>query len=110
MADFIELIKKDSKVQKETSQTIEKQNKESYSTQSKSGQNAFVQTKAFEQPTKLMEDTVADKDMEIEQNYCKREYLENKIILLASEVIEEINKPRLNKMSYKKNGIGLWID
>ena len=41
--------KKDSKVQSENSQTIEKYNKESYATQSKIGQNALIQSKVSEQ-------------------------------------------------------------
>ena len=47
MADFIEVLKKDSKGQNEISQTIERYN-ESYATQSKIGQNALIQSKVFE--------------------------------------------------------------
>ena len=42
-------MKKDSKVQIEISQTIQKHNKESFLTQSKVEQNALIQSKAFEQ-------------------------------------------------------------
>ena len=40
MAEFIEVINNDSKVQNEITQTIEKYNKESFSTKSRIGQNA----------------------------------------------------------------------
>ena len=45
MAELIEDIKKNLKVQNDKSQTTEKYKKESYSTQSKTRQNALVQTK-----------------------------------------------------------------
>ena len=49
MAEFKEIIKKDSKIQKGLRQTNKKYNKESYSTQSRIGQNALIQNKVFEQ-------------------------------------------------------------
>ena len=45
MSNFIEIIKKDTKVQDEISQTIEKYNDESFSTRSQIGQNALIQSK-----------------------------------------------------------------
>ena len=44
MAEFIEIIRKDSTVQKEITQTMEKYNKESFST-IEVGQKAFIQSK-----------------------------------------------------------------
>ena len=41
----MEFMKNDPEVQNEISQTIEKHNKESFSTQSKIGQNALIQKK-----------------------------------------------------------------
>ena len=47
MAEFIEIIKEDSEVQNEITQTIEKSNKKLYSTPSKREQNALVQNKSL---------------------------------------------------------------
>ena len=45
MTEFIEIIKKYANIQNEISQTIDKYNKESFSTRSQKGQNALIQTK-----------------------------------------------------------------
>ena len=45
MSNFIKIIKKDTKVQDEILQTIEKYNNESFSTRSQIGQNALIQSK-----------------------------------------------------------------
>ena len=42
MGEFIEFIKKDANIQNEISQTIDKYNKESFSTRSQIGQNALI--------------------------------------------------------------------
>ena len=63
MAEFIEIIRKDWKVQNEISQTLEKHNKESYSTQSKKNQNALIQSKVVEQAVNIMGDTIEDMDI-----------------------------------------------
>ena len=47
MVEFIEIIKKGSKFQTEITQSIEKYNEESYSTQSKIVQNALMQNEVF---------------------------------------------------------------
>ena len=47
MAEFIEIIMKDSKVQIEISQTFEKHNQDSCSTQAKIGQKALTQVKSW---------------------------------------------------------------
>ena len=49
------MIKKDSKVQNDISQTTEKNNKESYPTQSKLEQNVSFQSKVFDQEIKKRE-------------------------------------------------------
>ena len=67
MAHFIEIIKENSKVQNEITQTIEKYDEESYSTQSQTGQNALNQNKAFEQAIKIIGDSIEDMHIEIEQ-------------------------------------------
>ena len=48
MAEFKEILTKDFRVQKETSQTFEKHKKEPYSTQSKKRQNALIHSEVFD--------------------------------------------------------------
>ena len=90
MAELIEIMKK-SKVQNDNSQTIEKYNKESFSTQSKIGQDTLIQSKVFEQATNIMGDTFEDMDAEIEQKGIKIEFLENIEGVTDSKIIEEMN-------------------
>ena len=77
MVEFIEIFLKNSKVQNELSQIIEENNKKSYATQSKIGQNALIQSKVFEQAMNIMGDAIGDVDIEIEQKDNKMEFLEN---------------------------------
>ena len=74
MSDLLEKMQKDSKVQNEISQTIEKCIKESYATQSKIGQKTLVQSNVFKHSINIMGDTNEDKNLEKKQKY-------NKIIL-----------------------------
>ena len=96
VAEFIEIKKKYSKVQNGVSQTIEKYIKESYSTQSKIGQNAFIPNKASEQAIKIVGVTIEVMDIEIEQTDNIIEILENKIGLPDCKVFEEMNRLRKN--------------
>ena len=67
MAEFKETLKKRFKdAKRRVSQTIEKYEKEPYSTQSKVGQNALIQSQVFEQATNILGDTIEDMDKEIE--------------------------------------------
>ena len=102
MAEFIEIIKKDSKVQNEISQTIDKYNKESFSTRSQTGQNPLIQSKVFKQAINIMGETISDMDIEIEQKDNKIQFLEDKIGIPDSKVIEEMNRLDLNKISSKE--------
>jgi len=102
MSDFIEIIKKDTKVQNDISQTIEKYNKESFSTRSQIGQNALIQSKIFKQAIEIMGDTISDMDIELEQKDNKISFLENKIGVTDDKVVEEMNKLDLNKLSNKE--------
>ena len=68
-------MKKDSKIQNGITQTIEKYNKKSYSTQSRIGRNALMQNKAFGEAIKIMGDTIEDMDKKIEQKDNKMEFL-----------------------------------
>ena len=78
MAEFTQDFKKDSKVQNEIAHTIEKYNRESYSTQSKIYQNVLIQSKVFEQAIIIIGDTIEDMDIEIEHKDNKIEFLEKK--------------------------------
>ena len=102
MAEFIEIVRKDSRVQNETSQTIDKYNKESYSKQSKTGQNVLIQSKVFEQAINIMGDNFQDMDIEIQKKDNKIEILESKKGLPDSKVIEKMNILRLKKTTSKK--------
>ena len=47
MANFIEVINKDPTIQNQISQTIDKCNRESFSTRSQTDQSALIQSKIF---------------------------------------------------------------
>ena len=102
MAEFIEVIKKDANVQNDILQTIDKYNKESFSTRSQIGQNALIQSKVFKQAINIMGETISDMDIEIEQKDNKIQFLEDKIGIPDSKVIEEMNRLDLHKISRKE--------
>ena len=102
MAEFIEVIKKDANVQNDILQTIDKYNKESFSTRSQIGQNALIQSKVFKQAINIMGETISDMDMEIEQKDNKIRFLEDKIGIPDFKIIEEMNRLDLNKISSKE--------
>ena len=83
---------------------MKKHNEESYVTQSKARQNALVQSEAFEQEIFIMGDTFEDLDIEIDQNDIEIEFLAKETRLPDSEVIKEITKLGLNKISSKRKG------
>ena len=99
MSEFIEAIKKDINIQNEVSQTIEKYNKESFSTRSKKGQNALIQRKVFKQAIVIMGETISDMEKESEQKDNKIQFLEDKIRIPDSKVIEKMIRLDLNKLS-----------
>ena len=104
MAEFIEILTEDSKVQNEKTQTIEKYNKESCSTQSKIGQNSLIQSKVFEQAINFIGYTTEDMDLKIGQKDFKIELLENQIGLTDSKIIDGMNRLGENKRSPKRKG------
>ena len=71
MSQTIKIVRKDSKVQNEISQTIEKYKEESYSTQPNLCQNALIQSKDFKKAVKILGDTIEDMDTEMEQKVKK---------------------------------------
>ena len=93
-------------IQNEISQTIDKYNKESFSTRSQIGQNALIQSKVFKQAINIME-TISDMDVEIEQKDNKIQFSEEKVGIPDSEVIEKMNRLDLNKISCKEKMIEL---
>ena len=108
LREFIEIFKKDVNIQEEISQAIDKYNKESFSTRSQIGQNAFIQSKAFQQARNIMGEAITEMDKEIEQKAKKKnkkQISEAKIWLPDSKFIEEMSRLDLNKISCKeKNG------
>ena len=62
-------------VQNKKSQNREKDIEESYATQSKTTQNALIQSKVFKQAKKLMGDTIEANDIETKQKHNKTEFL-----------------------------------
>ena len=102
MGEFMEIIKQDVNIQNEISQTIDKYNKESLSTRSQIGQNALFQSKVFKQAIKIMGETISDMDVEIEQKDNKIQFLEDKIGIPDSKVVEEMKRLDLNKKSCKE--------
>ena len=101
MAEFDEINKKDRNIQNEISQTIEKYNKDSFSTRSQRGQDALIQSKDFKQAINIMGETISDMDMELEQKDNKLQFLEDKLGIPASKVVEQMNRLDLNKTSSK---------
>ena len=67
MTEVIEINRKDANLQSQISQTIDKYNKESFSTRSQIGQNALIQSKVFKQARNILGETISDMDVEIEQ-------------------------------------------
>ena len=102
MTDFIGIIQKDTKIQNEISNIIDKYNNQSFATRSKLGENALIQSSVFKEAINIMGDTINDMDMEIEQKDKKISFLENKIGVTDDKVIEEINRLDLNKISNKE--------
>ena len=101
LSEFEEIIKEDSKVQNETTQTFEEYNKESYSVPPRMGENALLQNKGFEQIINIMGSTIEDMEIEVEQKDIKIKFLENKRGLPDCKVLE-MNKLGFKKVSFKK--------
>ena len=97
MTEFVEIIQKVANIQNKISQTIDKYNKESFSTRSQISQNALIQSNVFTQAINIMGETISDIDVEIEQKDNKIQFLEDKIGIPDSKVIEEMNRIDLNK-------------
>ena len=77
MCEFVEIIKKDTNIPNETSQTIEKYNKESFSTRSQIDQNDLIQSKTLREAINNMGETISHMDIELEQKDNKIQFLED---------------------------------
>ena len=102
MTDFIEIIQKDTKIQNDISNIIDKYNKQSYATRSKLGENALIQSNIYKEAINIMGDTINEMDVEIEQKDNKISFLENKIGVTDDKIVEEMNRLDLNKISDKE--------
>ena len=60
--------------------------KKAYSTQSKTGQNALIQSKVLGQTKIILGDTIENMDIEIKQKHNKKGFLEIEIGLPDSKV------------------------
>ena len=102
MADFIEIIQKDTKIQNDILNIVDKYNNQSYATKSELGRNAIIQSNVYKEAINIMGDTISDMDVEIEQKDNKISFLENKIGVTDDKVVEEMNRLDLNKISDKE--------
>ena len=99
MAEFIGIIQRDTKIQNDISNIIDKYNNQSYATKSKLGENALIQSNIYKEAINIMGDAINDMDMEMEQKDNKISFLENKIGITDDKLIEEMNRLDLNKIS-----------
>ena len=102
MTDFIEIIQKDTKIQNDISNIVDKYNNQSYATKSILGKNALNQSSIYKEAIKIMGDTINDMDVEIEQKDNKILFLENKIGVTDDELVEEMNRLDLKKITDKE--------
>ena len=102
MADFIEIIKRDTKIQNDVSNLIDKYDNQSYTTKSILGKNAIIQNSIYKEAINIMGDTINDMDVELEQKDNKISFLENKIGVTDDKIIEEMNRLDLNKITDKE--------
>ena len=102
MTDFIEIIQKDTKIQNDISNIIDKYNNQSNATRSKLGENAIIQSSIYKEAINIMGDTINDMHLEIEQKDNKISFLENKIGVTDDKIIEEMNRLDLDKISDKE--------
>ena len=102
MSEIIEIIQKDVKVQNDIAKSVQKYNNQSLQTRSILGQNALIQSNIFKEAINIMGETIHDMDIEIEDKDNKISFLEKKIGITNQEVIEEMGKLNLNKISSKE--------
>ena len=102
MSHFIEIIQKDTKIQNDISNIVNKYNNQSYATKSILGKIALIESSIYKEAINIMGGTRDDMDIEIEQKDIKISFLENKIGVTDDEVIEEMKRLDLDKITDKE--------
>ena len=102
MTDFIEIMQKDTRIQNDISNIVDKHNNQSYATKSILGKNALIQSSNYKEAINIMGDTINDMDVEIEQKDNNISFLENKIGVTDDRIVEEMKRLNLNKISDKE--------
>ena len=102
MTDFIEIIQKDTKIQNDISNIVNKYNNQSYATKSILGKKALIQSSFYKEAINIMGDTIDDMDIEKKQKDIKISFLENKIGVTDDKVIEEMKRLDLDKITNKE--------
>ena len=102
MTDFIEVIQKDTKIQNDISNIVDKYSNQSYATKSILGKNALIQSSIYKEAINIMGDTITDMDVEIEQKDNKISFPENKIGVTDDKIVEEMKRLDLNKITDKE--------
>ena len=102
MTDFIEIIHKDTKIQNDITNIVDKYNNQSYATKSILGKNALIQSSIYKEAINIMGDTINDMDIEIEQKDNKISFLENKIGVTDDKIVAEMDRLDLNKITDKE--------
>ena len=105
MTDFIEIIQKDTKIQNDISNIVDKYNNQSYATRSKPGENAIIQSSIYKEAINIMGDIINDMDIENEEKDIKISFLEKKIGIRDDKLIEEMNRLDLTKIPDKEKNI-----
>ena len=102
MTDFIEIIQKDTKMQNDISNIVNKYNNQSYATKSILGKNALIQSSIYKEAINIMGDTIDDMDIEVEEKDNKISFLENKIGVTDDKIVEEMKRLDLDKITDKE--------
>ena len=102
MSHFIEIIQKDTKIQNDISNIVNKYNNQSYATKSILGKIALIESSIYKEAINIMGGTRDDMDIEIEQKDNRISFLENKIGVTDDEVIEEMKRLDLDKITDKE--------
>ena len=102
MTDFIEIIQKDTKIQNDISNIVDKYNNQSYATKSILDKNAIIQSSIYKEAINIMGDTINDMDVEREQKDNGISFLKNKIVVTDDKIIKEMKRLDLNKITDKE--------
>ena len=78
MTDFFEFIQKDTKIQNDVSNIVDKDNNQSYATKSILGKNALIQSSIYKEAINIMGDTINDMDVELNRRTTKYRFWKTK--------------------------------